>query len=259
MKKYDAIVFDLGGTLIEYAGGYDSWPELESPGLAVAFSFFRQRGIPVAELDQFQDIGFQLLPGLWQEAITGTKNLTVPIFLSGILERLHINSIDPTTIQAASSLYERAVCAGAVEVPGGKEILERLQDSGYKLGLISNTMFSGQVHLEDLKRFDLIDYFESALFSADLNLWKPTPEPFLHVVNKLGSQPESAVFVGDDPGADIAGAQNAGMAVIHFAGRDRFKPIVGLVPDATITKLIELPDALAKLNRRSGHGKQDSR
>ncbi len=257
MKKYEAIVFDLGGTLIEYAGKYDSWPELESPGLAAAHSFICQRGIPIAELDQFQKIGFNLLPGLWQEAITGARNLTVPIFLTNILERLHINSIDPTIIQDASNLYERAVCAGAVEIPGGKEILEKLQNSGYKLGLISNTMFSGQVHLEDLERFDLIDYFESTLFSADLNLWKPTPEPFLHVVNKLRSQPESAVFIGDDPGADIAGAQNAGMAVIHFAGRDRFTPIDGLVPDATITKLNELPDALAKLNRRSGHGKLD--
>ena len=32
-RHIEAVIFDLGGTLIEYAGPYRSWPELETPGL----------------------------------------------------------------------------------------------------------------------------------------------------------------------------------------------------------------------------------
>ena len=81
MKKYEAIVFDLGGTLIEYAGEFETWPELESPGLSAAHSVFRFHGIQMPSLSHFKAVGFNLLPDLWLQAISGNQNLTVNSFL----------------------------------------------------------------------------------------------------------------------------------------------------------------------------------
>ena len=39
-----AVIFDLGGTLIEYAGSYLHWPELETPGFMAAYEHLNGQG-----------------------------------------------------------------------------------------------------------------------------------------------------------------------------------------------------------------------
>jgi HAD superfamily hydrolase (TIGR01509 family) len=248
MKPYEAIVFDLGGTLIEYAGKFDSWPDLESPGMRAAHAYLRQAGVQLPPLSEFESAGFKLLPGRWEQAKMGIKNLTVPILLAGILDQFDGDMPDFSILNAAARLYEKAICAGAEPMPYSRELLAQLKASGYLLGLISNTMFSGQAHLEDLRKFGMLSYFDAMLFSADTNKWKPAPDPFLQVVSELKARIDSTLFVGDDPGADVAGAKGAGLDVVHFASSDRFPPLDGIVPDATIYNLLELPTVLETLN-----------
>ena len=248
MKTYEAIVFDLGGTLIEYAGKFDSWPDLEAPGMRAAHAFLRQEGVPVPEMSQFEAVGYELLPNRWQQAKTGVRNLTVPLLLTDILEQLHIVAPDPSILRTAADRYERAICDDAEPIPYSQELLAQLKATGYRLGLISNTMFSGQAHLNDLRKFGLLSYFEATLFSSETNQWKPTPAPFLRIVSELRTTTDSTLFVGDDPGADVAGAKAVGIDVVHFASSDRFPPAERAVPNATIYHLGELPLLLEKLN-----------
>ena len=248
MKPYEAIVFDLGGTLIEYAGKFDSWPDLEAPGLRAAHAYLRQEGVQLPLVTQFEAAGFELLPGRWEQAKAGIKNLTVPILLVAILDQFEGDQPEFSLLNAAARQYEEAICTGAEPVPDSQELLAQLKASGYRLGLISNTMFSGQAHIEDLRKFGMLSYFDAMLFSADTNKWKPAPDPFLQVASDLNARIDSTLFVGDDPGADVAGAKGAGMDVVHFASSDRFPPLDGVVPDATIYELVELPTVLETLN-----------
>jgi HAD superfamily hydrolase (TIGR01549 family) len=248
MKPYKAVVFDLGGTLIEYAGKFDSWPDLEAPGLRAAHAYLRQEGVQLPLVTQFEAAGFELLPGRWEQAKAGIKNLTVPILLVAILDQFEGDLPDFSLLNAAARQYEEAICTGAEPVPYSQELLAQLKASGYRLGLISNTMFSGQAHIKDLRKFGMLSYFDAMLFSADTKKWKPSPAPFLQVASDLKARIDSTLFVGDDPGADVAGAKGAGMDVVHFASSDRFPPLDGVVPDATIYELVELPTVLETLN-----------
>ena len=248
MKPYEAIVFDLGGTLIEYAGKFDNWPDLEAPGMRAAHEFLRQEGVQVPPVSQFEAAGFELLPGRWEQAKMGIKNLTVPILLAGIFDQFEGDMPEFPLLDAAARHYEKAICAGAEPIPHSQELLAQLKAAGYRLGLISNTMFSGQAHLDDLRKFGMLSYFDAMLFSADTNMWKPAPGPFLQIVSELRARADSTLFVGDDPGADVAGAKGAGMDVVHFASSDRFPPLDGVDPDATIYELVELPNVLETLN-----------
>ena len=248
MKRYEAIVFDLGGTLIEYAGKFDSWPDLEAPGMRAAHEFLRQQGVQVPPVSHFETAGFELLPGRWEQAKMGIKNLTVPILLATILDQFEGDIPKLSLLNAAARQYEKAICAGAEPIPYSQELLALLKAAGYRLGLISNTMFSGQAHLDDLRKFGMLSYFDATLFSADTNMWKPMSDPFLQIVRDLRARTDSAIFVGDDPGADVAGAKGAGIDVVHFASSDRFPPLDGVVPDATIYELVELPNVLEALN-----------
>jgi len=106
----------------------------------------------------------------------------------------------------------------------------------FTLGVITN----GNA---DVRRLGLADYFAFALCAEDLGIGKPDPAPFLEALKRGGVAPEAAVHIGDHPGDDIAGAQQAGMRAIWYnpAGNpweaDR-------LPDAEISSLTQLPGVL---------------
>jgi HAD superfamily hydrolase (TIGR01509 family) len=243
----EAVVFDLGGTLIEYVGPYASWPELETPGLRAAHEYLMGRDGRLPEFAVFRDTGFALLPGRWETAVVGQQNLRLLDFLSEILHTCYgENGIQPEWLAAAAELYQAAICSQAIALPGAQETLAQVKAAGYKIGLLSNTMFTGVAHIADLRRFGLDGYFDAMLFSADVNKWKPRPDPYWHVLEELGVAPERAVFVGDAPEHDIVGAHAAGMRAVLIRSHQRFQLPPNLTPDATIYHLAELPDVLAQ-------------
>jgi putative hydrolase of the HAD superfamily len=249
-----AIIFDLGGTLIEYAGEFDTWPELEEPGLNAAYSVLRENGSKLTGAARFRTAAFKILPERWRQATAGTQNLTVAGLLTDVLDKLGLETPSNSILATAADRYERAVCAGAVAIPHGRETLDQLSAAGYRIGLISNTMFSGKAHMADLERFDLTGYFKSMLFSADTDKWKPNRAPFHHVMSELGVTPETAVFVGDDPNADVVGARRAGLHVVHFESSDRFPAPEGVAPDATIDDLRQVASVVEYMNNRQTGG-----
>lgn len=58
--------------------------------------------------------------------------------------------------------------------------------------------------------------------SAELDLAKPDPTIFRHIVTRLGISPEEALFV-DDLLENVEGAKSAGLHAIQFEGFDAFR------------------------------------
>lgn len=247
--KIRAIIFDLGGTLLEYASVYQSWPELEIPGLQAAYGYLAAHGVSLPDRGNYQSGAFELLPMLWDMAVKGQRNLTVSNFLEEIIVSSGCKKPDADVLEQAARKYESAVCAGVEPLPHSLQTVRYLKEKGYRLGLVSNTMFRGVSHIADLKRFGLDSFFDSMVFSADVNKWKPSPEPFLHVLGELHTDPSHAVFIGDDPVVDVAGGHNAGLFTIHYPSSQRFPSHDGLKPDATIHNLGELPGLLDRLEQ----------
>ena len=250
MALIEAIVFDLGGTLIDYVGRYASWPDLETPGFTAAYHYLQLQGVPLPDPVRFRMVGFDLLPGRWRQATSGQKNLTLPSLLAEVLDNFNIQSPETIVLEQAADRYQSAVCADAVPIPDGKEVLGLLQGQGLNLGLISNTMFTGRSHIGDMEKFGLAPFFQAMVFSADSNMWKPNVAPFREVLAQLGVEPGAAVFIGDDPAADVVGGRRAGMYTVYFRSNDRFASPDGILPNATIYALRELPPLISKLNRR---------
>jgi HAD superfamily hydrolase (TIGR01509 family) len=239
-----AVLFDLGGTLVEYAGEYASWPELETPGFKAAHVFFQEQGLPIPGFVHFYARGSELLPGRWRRATAGEQNLTVGDMLAELLVEHGVDSPGTAVMLEAADRYQAAIQAQAFPMPSAETTLARLKAEGYRLGLISNTMFSGKAHLADLARFNMAGYFDKVLFSAEENKWKPNPAPFEHILLALALPPAAAVFVGDDPANDVLGAQRAGLRAVHFRATNRFPRPADIHPDATIDALTELPPLL---------------
>lgn len=235
-----AIVFDLGGTLIDYAGGYERWPDMEGPGLVAAYEVLWQKPLRLPAMETFRRIGYNMLPLRWQQATLGERNLTVDNLIQEILTYLRIGGVKPEWLVEAVAAYEAVACGRTTPLPHAQTVLADLKAQGYKVGLISNTMFRGRAHIGDLEKFGLLDYFDAMLFSGDVNLWKPRTETFHHVLAELDVSPEQSVFVGDDPASDVVGGQNAGMYTVHLQTSQRFPEVEGIEPHARITELPEL-------------------
>ena len=121
------------------------------------------------------------------------------------------------------------------------QTLASLRASGLKLGLITN----GSVRMQSrkLECLALSPMFDTILISDAEGIRKPDRRIFHRALERLNTNPPQAVFVGDHPEVDVAGARAAGLQAIWR--RDSI--VSGKVEaDAVIEKL---GDLLALLGR----------
>jgi 2-haloalkanoic acid dehalogenase type II len=88
-------------------------------------------------------------------------------------------------------------------------------------------------------------HFDTIVTSEDLRMYKPHVSMFREVCARLNVEPEEAVYVGDSPWHDIAGARNAGLRAVWLNRHARDWPADIDPPEIVITTLAELPGVLA--------------
>ena len=131
-------------------------------------------------------------------------------------------------------------------VPGAVGALTTLAKR-YKLAVVCDTGYSpGSVLTQLLSRSGMVEAFSYLFFSDEHGMSKPDPRVFKHTLAQLGVRAGEAAHVGDMQRTDIAGAQAAGMAAVHFIGannRDAGRSTADLV----VRHFDELPAALGGL------------
>jgi putative hydrolase of the HAD superfamily len=130
---------------------------------------------------------------------------------------------------------------------GARQVLAELSARGYRLGVISNTLQPGHLMDRTLAGRGLIDFFPVRVYSSDVRVAKPHPAIFRAAQEALGLPPGRIVYVGDRLGADVAGAQGAGMKGVLISVAPRPETNQAIVPDARITELPEIPAALSHM------------
>ena len=102
----------------------------------------------------------------------------------------------------------------------------------------------------DVRRLGLADYFKFALCAEDIGIAKPDARLFHEALQRGGVTAQTAVHIGDHPGDDIAGAQQAGLRAIWFNPAGKAWDAEH-APDAEIRSLTELPGLLASWHSQS--------
>jgi putative hydrolase of the HAD superfamily len=108
--------------------------------------------------------------------------------------------------------YRSGFPRACVLFPDAARTLSSLRASGLKLGLITN----GSVRMQSrkLECLALAPVFDTILISDAEGVSKPSREIFRRALQRLDTNPSQAVFVGDHPDVDVAGARAAGMRAI---------------------------------------------
>ena len=127
--------------------------------------------------------------------------------------------------------------------------LQQLAGAGLRLGLISNAADEGNVQ-RLIDRADLRRYFDPIVISAAVGLRKPNPAIFEMVLRAWNLPPQACAMVGDSLGADILGAQLAGLHNVWLTAYAAYPANQAhrgnIIPEAEIAGLAELPAVLTQ-------------
>jgi putative hydrolase of the HAD superfamily len=96
--------------------------------------------------------------------------------------------------------------------PDTMDTLRLLKEHGLKLGVVTNG--AARIQTEKLLALGLSDYFDAVLISEVEGVRKPDAAIFMKALERCSVQAHEAVFVGDNPEADIHGAMAVGLKPI---------------------------------------------
>jgi HAD superfamily hydrolase (TIGR01549 family) len=234
--KFETIIFDLGSTLINYEN--HSWDELGILGCRNACPILNGLSNQLISPELLWNDFHYAIDKMFENHTEDLAEIDLYEVTSKILVKLGINVADGLATRFVEAYYQ-PITSQITLIPGAEEMLQKLKDSGLKIGLVSNTIFPAAFHRTEMKRFGILRFFDFTIFSSEFKFRKPKKEIFLKALELAGSQPENTVFVGDRLVEDIGGPQALGIrAVLVFAeGRDYSGQIT---PYRTIYKLSEL-------------------
>ncbi|HTT25396.1 MAG TPA: HAD family hydrolase [Thermoplasmata archaeon] len=220
-----AVLFDLGGTLIDNADPL-GWCEVaRDVGVVVDPDHLAHAYREVQT--EFDANGEPETPGFW----------------AAVLGRAAGRTVDEAT---ARSFQDRWFASGEHHPPlfsDARYCLETLQQEGIALGLVSNSQSEAACR-DHLTRLGVQRFFPVVVSSGTEGVRKPDPEIFRRAVQRIGVRPEEAVYVGDLPHTDAKGAAAAGL---HGLWLHRYGWGFGDDPPE-ITSLTEVPNWVKQFN-----------
>ena len=230
--RYDAVLFDVGGTLIGFADAEPFRQFLGSAGLPAEEEdgrrlYGRFLGVIRAERDRAQGVGATEdgLEGFWR-SVFALVWPTEPDLADAMFEAFRANRFDRLLDDV-------------------RPTLDQLSRAGLRLAVISN--FTGGLD-GLLTQLGVRDYFEFVITSAQVGLAKPDPRIFDLATRRLELPRRRLLYVGDHFGDDIVGARSAGLDAVlvdqGFRGDALACPRIGRLRD--LVRYVRVPTGPAR-------------
>jgi HAD superfamily hydrolase (TIGR01509 family) len=234
-----AVIFDLGGTLVQWPdwdGGAPAKWGLSYDALRAAHDDFG------ASKEQFVAAMRAAEMAHWERVDHEHWSGPPTALVNEGFRRLGI-APDDGALLAAMDGYARAVAGWCTVFADTRETLALLRERGYRLGLLSNTWWAAEWHNADLAAHGLAGMLDELVYTSDLPHSKPHPSVFREAASRLGVSPGVCVMIGDRQIDDVEGARAVGMRAIWRRNDSGF-PASDVTPDATVDALAELPGLL---------------
>ena len=210
------IIFDFDGTIMDSETPvYQAWSEI-----------YRQYN--------------QFLPvELWRRIVGTTGgNFDPAKYLSDKLN----NSVDIADLELQESNLERALLLDVAPLPGVSEYLAEASRLEIKLGISSSA--SADWVTSNLKRLELMHYFEAITTQEEVQFTKPYPYLYEKTLKKLDLYPYQVIAIEDSP-FGVTAAKAAGIFVVavpnevtRFMKLDHADMILNSLADVTLPELI---------------------
>jgi len=181
MKKYEAVLFDLDGTLLD---------TLEDLKDSVNY-IMEKYGFPVRTLEEVRKaVGNGIRKLVERSVPQGTKEETIEAAFGDFL------------------VYYKENCTVKTKpYPGIGEVLHKLRADGCKLAVVTN---KGNEAVQKMIPYYFEELFEISVGATKEMPKKPAPAQVYYALEKVRVERERALFVGDSQ-VDVETAKNAGL------------------------------------------------
>jgi putative hydrolase of the HAD superfamily len=245
-RQIEAVIFDLDDTLISWSEPAVEWEVFHLGRVEKVYNYLVESGHSLPETKDFHQFIRERVRKTWDDARGKWVIASIGEVMHQILVDLKIDA-DQIDMRALLELYNWGVYPGVIPFEDTHDVLEELRRRQYKIGLVTNSIFPMWMRDVELVEYDIMKFFDARITSGDVGYLKPHPEIYEHILQLLDVRPEQAVFVGDRPTNDIAGANEAGLISVLMAPPHLKRELNGIVPDYTINSLTELLPLLEKL------------
>ena len=238
MKKYSAVLFDLFDTLVMFEPSL--LPKVTLNGEiwnSTARHVFTQMRSSLGEMEfmdfyePFVESHRELLELRKKDLREYPNRKRFEIFM------------EKTGLKGDDGLLEKFVRShmeslrGAMVYPKHHtEVLLYLKERGYRLSVVSNFDHAPTAR-ELLERFGIADFFEQIVISEEVGWRKPHRKIFEFALAGLGESSSDAIFIGDDPEADITGSSHFGIDSVWVKKKEQ---VTKAEPNFIIEDLKEL-------------------
>jgi pyrophosphatase PpaX len=206
--RYPTVLFDLDGTLIDSG--------------EIILSSFRHATRTVLERE---------IPDEVLAAAVGGSNIYDQM---RAFDEQRVEELVRVYREHNEPLHDDLVAFGGIE-----RVLERLKSEGRQLGIVT----AKRRRTVDLA-FAILPierYFDAVVTAEQTEHHKPHPEPVLTALERLGSKPADAAFVGDSP-FDMGAGKAAGVFTVAVSW-GKIHPVERLL-DAGADTVVHSPDEL---------------
>lgn len=235
--KLKAVLFDLGGTLLdfEYRTTFDEVLKLANQALK---KYLLGEGFDIP-LQKIVDVTNGIFDVYFDFVSTTLLEIDAHVLYSAKLYHLGIEEyVNEELINGAMTSFEDQIINNYYIYEDTKSVLNALKEEEFKLGLVSNSNCT-YVFNRLLQIYALENYFDATVVSNEVGIRKPHKGIFFHCLNQLEVKSEHAMFVGDRLREDIQGAMSTGMkSVLINKGDEIFTSETK--PNYEITSLSEL-------------------
>ncbi|MFD0884236.1 HAD family hydrolase [Streptosporangium algeriense] len=185
-QRYEAVVFDLGGVVVDWNPRHLYRKLIDDP-------------------ERMEWFLTEVCHGPWN-----TEQDRGRPFAEGIREAVERHPGHRELIEAYWSRWPEMLDG---LVPGTPEILAELQRAGTATYAISN--WSAETYPLAVDHYPVLKLFRDVVVSGELKMIKPDPEIYRYALDRFGLSPERALFIDDSP-ANVEGAAAVGMGAILF-------------------------------------------
>jgi 2-haloacid dehalogenase len=193
-RQVEAVVFDLGGVLVEWDPARIYRSILDSDEQVADF---------------FDEVGFSQ----WNHSVDAGDRTWAEAVADLSARYPHREEL----IAAYPARFAESLVG---QVDGTVEILHQLHDAGVRLVALTN--WSAELFPHALERYDFLRLFEGIVVSGQERLAKPDPRIYHLVLDRHDLDAARTVFV-DDRLVNVAAARSVGMQGLRFTDHEQLR------------------------------------
>lgn len=209
----DAVLFDLGDTIIDFGVGRREAEILFKKGARLTYDYLDGKKLPVPPFARYFRAHYRCMQRAYAWSKLTRRDFSYADVLARAARKLGL-ALTPEDLLHLAWLWYKPIGDASHIDAGILHMLIQLRAAGTKLAIVSNTFVPPHCLDRHLREEGLLEFFPVRVYSSTVRYRKPHPRIFEMALDQIGVPASRALFIGDLLKTDIGGAKRAGMRTI---------------------------------------------